>query len=180
MSKFMDSVRRAEAERYSLREQGGRGARLAGYVQSLRQELREELRWVGAVMIRSAGTQPPAPGPQHGAAAEARATAPSWEQAMALVAQQLAHAAQAAAALEAARLALSQQRDAAQACQALSQDLAAAAQEFEANAATVTRLAQDAPPSADPAAHCRQVADALQQAVAQCTSRLSRAMAVRR
>lgn len=229
MSRVMRAVRQAETERRS-------------YVETLKQELREELRWMGSVMARWSPTGAPAPlpaggspevgqtsitppGPRNGGDADAPVAsvppapvAPSWEQVTALVRQhlqrceqqvmeeasvqvrlkaqaaeleqqalrveqeravtrqRLEHAAQAAAALEAARQALNVQVGAAQACQALARDLQAAVEEFQANAASVTQLVQGIPQPAGAAAYYQQLADALQRPVAQFTSRLSRAV----
>ena len=91
--------------------------------------------------------------------------------------QRLEHTAQTAAALEAIRQRLSQQLDAARVCQGLAQDLSAVAQEFEANGSAIMPLVQGIPPSTDPIAYYQQLADALQQHVAQFTARLSRAAA---
>ena len=163
MSKIMQAVKGAETERLS-------------YVETLKQELREELKWMGSVMAR---WDPAGVAPSNGGDAMAApvAASPSWEQVMVLVRQRLEHAAQAAAALETARQALNVQVDAARTCQALAQDLAVAVQEFQANAAAIDRLVQSAPPSADAVASYQQLADALQQCVSQFTSRLSRAVA---
>ena len=216
MSKVMQAVKEAEAERLS-------------YVETLKQELREELKWMGSVVARwnpsgasSAGhasTTTPAPRNGGDAPAAHAAVAPAWEpvlvvvrqylqrceqqvveeahaqvrlkaqaaeleqqarrveQERAVTRQRLEHAAQAAAALEAARQALAAQSDAARACQALAQDLAGAVQEFQANAAAIDRLVQGTSLSADAVASYQQLADALQQCVSQFTSRLSRAVA---
>ena len=205
MSKIMQAVKGAETERLS-------------YVETLKQELREELKWMGSVMAR---WDPAGVAPSNGGDAMAApvAASPSWEQVMVLVRQrlqrceqqvveeanaqvrlkaqaaeleqqarrveqerattrqQLEHAAQAAAALETARQALSAQVDAARTCQALAQDLAVAVQEFQANAAAIDRLVQGTSLSADAVASYQQLADALQQCVSQFTSRLSRAVA---
>ncbi len=235
MSKILDAVKRAEVERRQAQEPVEEGKRRSGYVQSLKEELREELRWMGTVMARWNGNPPPsspdmpqapsvaqgspeAPGAPAEPAVRGQAAAePSWDHAMALVKQQLArceqqameeasaqvrlkaqvaeleqqarrveqerviarqrfdHAMQAAAALESVRVALSRQFEAARVCQALAQDVLAAAQEFQRNAAVVARLAQARPQAADPVAYYQQLADALQQQMAQLTSRLARA-----
>ena len=103
MSKIMRVLKQAETERL-------------GYVESFKQELRSELQWVGSVMSRwspagastpqpgpgvpgAASESPTTPGPRNGGDAAAPvAASPSWEQALALVRQQLQRCEQQAAA----------------------------------------------------------------------------------
>jgi len=107
MSRIINAANRAEAKRDQMREQAERGKGLSGYVQSLKQELRDEFKWMGTVMARWDPAAVPTPpsaangpvageaspalsGPQAGDTAKAHAVTPSWERAMGLVTQQLA------------------------------------------------------------------------------------------
>ena len=211
MSKIMNAVHQAEQGRdaaHAQQEPEHGNGRKSGVVQSLKQELQEELGWIGEMMARRSSA---------GGAGRAEA-ALTWEQTMALIAQRLqrceqqaadeaatqarfnaqaaeleqqarrieeerarageqrAQSVRTAAALEAARAALSQQIAAAQAAQATVQEMLAAAQEFHANADAVARLASAQPDGAGPI-YYHQLAEALQQQVAQFTSRLAKVTA---
>ncbi len=208
MSKVMNAVHQAEQGRdtaHAQQEPERGNGRKSGVVQSLKDELQAELRWMVARWLPA------------GVDGRAQA-APTWEQTLALIAQRLQRCEQQAAdeaaaqarfgaqaaeleqqarrideerarageqreqsvrtvaALEAARAALSRQIAAAQAAQATGQEILAAAQEFHANAEAIARLAFAQPDGAGPI-YYHQLADALQQQVAQFTSRLAKVTA---